>query len=97
MQGISFHLSVQMHIAVVGGPLFETHSLLTCRQPRGSQALSTEQFYPPTTARPKVSLNTYILEEKYFLAVGESLMVIYCIVLSARADLRIDKNFVEIM
>ena len=41
------------------GPLLETHSL-TCRQPRGSQVLSTQRFYPPTTARPKVYLYLHI-------------------------------------
>ena len=40
----------------VDGPLLETRSLLTCHQPRGSQALSTQWCYPPTTARPKVYL-----------------------------------------
>ena len=40
----------------VDGPLLETHSLLTCHQPRGSQVLSTQRCYPPTTARPKVYL-----------------------------------------
>ena len=40
----------------VDGPLLETRSLLTCHQPRGSQALSTQRCYPPTTARPKVYL-----------------------------------------
>ena len=40
----------------VDRPLLETHSLLTCHQPRGSQVLSTQQCYPPTTARPKVYL-----------------------------------------
>ena len=40
----------------VDRPLLETHSLLTCHQPRGSQVLSMQQCYPPTTARPKVYL-----------------------------------------
>ena len=40
----------------VDGPLLETRSLLTCHQPRGSQVLSTQRCYPPTTARPKVYL-----------------------------------------
>ena len=40
----------------VDGPLLETHSLLTCRQPRVSQVLSTKWFYPPTSAHPKVYL-----------------------------------------
>ena len=40
----------------VDGPLLETRSLLTCHQPRGFQALSTQRCYPPTTARPKVYL-----------------------------------------
>ena len=43
----------------VDGPLLENHSLLTCHQPRDSQVLSTQRFYPPTTARPKVYLYLY--------------------------------------
>ena len=55
-------LSINVHSSSgrVDGPLLETHSLLTCHQQRGSQVLSTQRFYPPTTACPKVYLYLHI-------------------------------------
>ena len=55
-------LSINVHSSSgrVDGPLLETHSLFTCRQPLGSQVLSTQRFYPPTTACPKVYLYLHI-------------------------------------
>ena len=44
---------------MVDEPVLETLSLLTCRQPRGSQVLSTQRYHPPTTARPSVSILSY--------------------------------------
>ena len=77
--------------ARVDGPLPETHSSLTCSQPRGSQILSTQRFYPPTTARLKVCL---------YLHIGKNISLQLAILNGLRnyfISLRINKNFVEMM
>ena len=52
IRNILLSLSIDTHCcsARVDGPLLEIHSFSTSRQPMGSQVLSAQRFYPPTTA-----------------------------------------------